>query len=98
MEDPLISSSFWRQRRWQKLPLKRISLLLVVFLCTFLVWLYSENSHKRDILQGIHHNINKMTHSFESLEQSGKELDSDITNLKQEIAMISNVNTNSSII
>lgn len=72
-----------------------MSLILILLLSAFLVWLYSENTHKRNILDGIHGSINQMTHSLKSLEESGKVLDGDITNLQQEVAQIL-VNTNTS--
>lgn len=81
-------TSLHRQRRCcPKLAWKlRITIAVTVIVVSLItIWLYTENTHKLSALEGIHSSMNQMTGSLRSLEESGRELDSDIDQLKKEI-------------
>ena len=81
-------TSLHRQRRCcPKLAWKlRITIAVSVIVVSLItIWFYTENTHKRSALEGIHSSMNEMTGSLRSLEESGRELDSDINQLKKEI-------------
>ena len=81
-------TSLHRQRRCcPKLAWKlRITIAVTVIIVSLItIWFYTENTHKRSVLKGIHSSMNQMTVSLKSLEESGRELDSDIDQLKKEI-------------
>lgn len=81
-------TSLHRQRRCcPKLAWRlRITITVTVILASLItIWFYTENTQKRSALEGIHSSMNQMTGSLKSLEESGRELDSDIDKLKKEI-------------
>lgn len=81
-------TSLHRQRRCcPKLAWKlRITTAVTVILLSLItIWFYTDNTQKRNALEGIHSSMNHMIGSLKSLEESGRELDSDIYELKKEI-------------